>query len=84
MSNINSLRKYFNEIVEVAQKASYQYRHGAIIIKNGKIVSSGYNRPLGMKCGLASYHAEKMAISRCQKGTYTRFNPSSHSFKEWS
>ena len=84
MSGINSLRKFFYDIVQVALNANYQHRHGAIIIKNGKIISSGFNKPLGLKCGLSSYHAEKVAIMQCEKGAYTWCYPPSHPFKEWS
>ncbi len=69
--NINFLRKFFKDVVDIAMKASYKHKHGAIIIKGNKIVSKGYNRSLGEKCGLASYHAEKMALWNCEKGGFT-------------
>ena len=73
-TNINFLRKFFKDIVEIASKATYKYKHGALLIKGNKILSRGYNRSLGEKCGLASYHAEKMALLNCEKECYTRCN----------
>lgn len=53
--------------MKLHSKATYKWKHGALLIKGNKIISRGYNRTLGEKCGLASYHAEKMALMNCEK-----------------
>ena len=53
--------------IKIAKKSSHRCKHGAIIVKDGKIVSRGFNRCLGVKCGLQTYHAERMALFNCEK-----------------
>ncbi len=39
---------YLNEAVKSALKSNMRSKHGCVIVKNGKIISRGYNRSLGI------------------------------------
>ena len=61
-------REYIiQQAIEQARKSNLRCKHGAIIVKNNKIVSRGYNRYLyyyGDKV-TSSIHAEVDAIRNC-------------------
>ena len=44
---------------EEAENSDMNHRHGAAVIKNGKLISSGRNR---VRCGWPSRHAEMDAL----------------------
>ena len=48
-----------------ALKSTHRCKHGCVIVNNNKIVGKGHNRCLGKKNGLKTYHAEKVALKRC-------------------
>jgi deoxycytidylate deaminase len=65
---------YIYEAFRVSKKSNMHYKHGCIIAKNGKILSTGYNRCVGLnwshqkekgkKKGKYSIHAEEDALSK--------------------
>jgi deoxycytidylate deaminase len=62
LKNINDTLK--NKIIEVALKSDQHHRHGALLVKNNRIISDGYNMRRGiLKRQLCcSIHAEQMAL----------------------
>ncbi len=65
-----------SEAINIAKKSNMRAKHGCVIVKNGKIISTGYNRSLGnnkyqtrdfskdktISQGLYSIHAEQDAL----------------------
>jgi deoxycytidylate deaminase len=68
MASINDL-KYINEASIVAQNSPCYNQHGCVIVKNGKIVSSGYNNYNISQNSLSSTttHAEIDALTKYMK-----------------
>lgn len=61
-------RQYIDKCVEEAEKSDIHFQHGAVIIKNNKIISRGYNRYTGHKPHhLRTQHAEMNAIQNAGK-----------------
>ena len=53
-----------------AQKSGQNFRHGAVLVKNGKIVSAGHNRVTSRPGShVYSTHAEMAAIKHCSERT---------------
>jgi pyrimidine deaminase RibD-like protein len=50
---------------EMAGKSGQYQRHGAVVVQNGKIVSSGFNKSTGKYPGMHTLHAEMAAIKMC-------------------
>lgn len=63
------MNKYSNIALDVASNSSMNTRHGAVLVKSGKIITTGTNHH---KCHLSnnklSVHAEIDAIQRLIKG----------------
>ena len=70
MASINDL-KYINEASMVARNSPCYNQHGCVIVKNGKIVSHGYNHYNVSSNSLSSIttHAEVDALTK-----YMRLN----------
>lgn len=66
------LPKVLTEAEKIAQRSRCKYRHGAIVIKNGRIISAGYNKnrhtPYGDSWRTASFHAEEVALNMLRPG----------------
>ena len=61
-------RQYIDQCMEEAEKSDIHFQHGAVIIKNNKIISRGYNRYTGHKPHhLRTQHAEMNAIKNAGK-----------------
>jgi len=60
-------RKYFlEEAAAVAQKSTMRAKHGCVLVRNGQIISRGFNhlKPTAMYHRKASIHAEVDAIMK--------------------
>lgn len=56
-------RNYIDRCVEEAERSDIHFQHGAILIKNNKIIGRGYNKYCGHKLHhLRTVHAEMNAI----------------------
>ena len=56
-------QQYITQCMEEAEKSDICFRHGAVVIKNNKIISSGHNKYSGKKLHhLRTVHAEMDAI----------------------
>ena len=54
------------EIAEETATRSGQYqKHGAVVVQNGKVVSSGFNKSTGRYPSMHTLHAEMAAIKMC-------------------
>ena len=61
-------RGYINIAEEQAYKSVQNFRHGAVLVKDGKILSKGHNKPIASdKPGQHSVHAEVNAIKNSGK-----------------
>tara|TARA_B100000405_G_scaffold207145_1_gene145708 strand:+ start:4365 stop:4844 length:480 start_codon:yes stop_codon:yes gene_type:complete len=62
------VRPYMIDYVEfatfIAKKSQMNHKHGCVIVHKGKVVSTGFNKPL--KPGY-SIHAEAVAIAKAKK-----------------
>lgn len=59
-------QQYINQCMEEAEKSNISFRHGAVVIKNNKIISSGHNKYSGKTPHhLRTVHAEMNAIMNC-------------------
>ena len=61
-----------NVCKSIARKSDMLHKHGCVIVKNGSIISSGFNSTFSndkkKKCqNITSLHAEMSAISNCNK-----------------
>jgi deoxycytidylate deaminase len=64
------MRTIAAELAEEAASRSGQYqRHGAVVVHNGKVVSSGFNKSTGRHPGMHTLHAEMAAIKMCNNPT---------------
>jgi deoxycytidylate deaminase len=60
------MRSHAAEVAEEAANKSGQYqRHGAVVVQNGKVVSSGFNKTSGRYPSMQTLHAEMAAIKMC-------------------
>lgn len=50
---------------EVASKSGQYQKHGAVVVQNGKVVSSGFNKSTGRYPSMHTLHAEMAAIKMC-------------------
>ena len=50
---------------EVASKSGQYQRHGAVVVQNGKVISSGFNKTSGRYPNMQTLHAEMAAIKMC-------------------
>ena len=56
-------RQYVDQCIEEASRSDTHFQHGAVLIKNNKIISRGYNKYTGHKLHhLRTVHAEMNAI----------------------
>lgn len=58
---------FFQRAQEVAKKSTMIHRHGAVIIKNGKIIGEGCNYYAKYMCHSYSVHAEVAALQSLRK-----------------
>lgn len=60
------MRTHAAEVAEEAASKSGQYqKHGAVVVQNGKVISSGFNKTSGRHPSMQSLHAEMAAIKMC-------------------
>jgi pyrimidine deaminase RibD-like protein len=62
--------KHLDAAVELAKLSKSRQKHGAVVVKNGQVVSAGVNTSKGTAeyhWPLASEHAEERAISQAGK-----------------
>lgn len=50
---------------EMASKSGQYQRHGAVVVQNGKVISSGFNKTSGRYPTMQTLHAEMAAIKMC-------------------
>lgn len=50
---------------EMASKSGQYQRHGAVVVQNGKVISSGFNKTAGRYPNMQTLHAEMAAIKMC-------------------
>jgi len=64
-----------NKIIEVALKSDQNHNHGALLVKNNKIISKGHNSHRGVlkKQVCCSIHAEQMALL-CYYGPHLMYD----------
>ena len=56
-------QNYIDKCIEEAERSDIGFQHGAVLIKNSKIISRGYNKYTGHKLHhLRTVHAEMNAI----------------------
>jgi len=56
-------RQYIDQCIEEAERSDIHFQHGAVLIKNNKIIGRGYNKYTGHKPHhLRTMHAEMSAI----------------------
>ena len=61
-------RAYIDMAEDQANKSVQNFRHGAVLVKDGKIISKGYNKPITPdRPGQHSIHAEVNAIKNSGK-----------------
>ena len=61
-------QSYVRRCVEEAEKSDISFQHGAVLIKNNKIISTGYNKYTSHKPHhLRTVHAEMSAIQNAGK-----------------
>lgn len=66
MAGEYQINYYFDYAKKLAKKSTMVKRHGCVITKNGKIISTGYNTNFHCKKnGHWSIHAEVAAIMSC-------------------
>lgn len=62
--------KHLNAAIELAKLSKARHKHGALVVKNGQVVSAGVNTMRGtaeIHWPFASEHAEERAISQAGK-----------------
>ena len=61
--------QYVEAAKEQARKSPMAQKHGAVIVKNNKIIATGYNRYIEQEkaCRRISMHAEKDALTNCNQ-----------------
>jgi tRNA(Arg) A34 adenosine deaminase TadA len=56
-------RQYIDQCMEEAHRSDLHFQHGAVLIKNNKVIGKGFNKYTGHKLHhLRSVHAEMKAI----------------------
>lgn len=55
--------KFVDLAVQVAKKADGDFRHGAVVVRNGRVLSQASNKHLGSNSARLSTHAEENALS---------------------
>ncbi len=65
-------KRVLDDCKTLAQKSDMLHKHGCIIVKNGNVVSTGFNQRYTKKkiqeChDVTSWHAEMIAIRKCTK-----------------
>ena len=71
----NSTRKYLDKATELSKFSDCHFKHGAIIVKNGKTVAVGINTTINdpkylddnTAAEYGSVHAEVAALNACKK-----------------
>lgn len=67
------MRRYLELALELAHSSDHSFRHGALVVKDGKIISCGNNQYKANKMKIAtrnhrcSIHAEEAALKQCDK-----------------
>ena len=60
--------EYLLAAAKIAKRSSMRSKHGCVIVNNGEIVASAYNRELAICYGKRiSQHAEELALQSCKK-----------------
>lgn len=57
----------FERAMTVASKSTMMHKHGAVIVKNGEIISEGYNHLTNFMCHQWSVHSEVAALLNLKK-----------------
>ena len=65
MKNLNV--DIFDRVTSVAHKSTMVFKHGTVIVKNGEIISEGYNHLADFMCHQWSVHSEVDAILNLKK-----------------
>jgi len=55
--------KFVDLAVDAAEKADGEFRHGAVVLRDGRVLSQAYNKHLGSTNSRMSTHAEENALS---------------------
>lgn len=61
--------KFVDRAVRAAEKADGDFRHGAVVLRNGRVLNEASNKHLGSTNARLSTHAEENALSgirRCE------------------
>lgn len=67
------MRRFLDIAFDIAHSSEHSFRHGAIVVKDGKILSSGSNRYKANRMKIStrnhrcSIHAEEAALKQCDK-----------------
>ena len=69
------MRRYLEIALDLAQSSEHSFRHGALVVKDGKILSSGNNKykanqmKISTRNHRCSIHAEEAALKQCDKNS---------------
>lgn len=74
----NRIIKYLDAAINEAKKSTMQFALGAVVVRNGKIISRGYNfdRTYKNRGSCPSVHAEVSAVSEFMSLSNIRSFPS--------
>ena len=67
------MRRFLEQALELANESSHSFRHGAIVVKDGRILSQGNNKYKANRMKIStrnhrcSMHAEEAALRQCSK-----------------
>lgn len=60
--------KFLMRALELAHDSDHNFKHGAVLVKSGKVLSEGMNKYSKIPVpGIGSIHAEHNAIKSCKK-----------------
>jgi pyrimidine deaminase RibD-like protein len=59
--------KFVSLAQDVAYDAHGEFRHGAVVVRNGRVLSTACNKFLGSTNSRASTHAEENALSQIKR-----------------
>jgi deoxycytidylate deaminase len=70
---MSRISKFIRLASEQASKSTMYFRHGAVVVKGGKVMALGFNKPsqieLDQKHYCCSVHSELEAMSRLKQGS---------------
>ena len=68
LTSSNKRKKYYiQQAIKEALKSSQRCKHGCVVVHKNKVISRGYNKAMGSKKGLKTYHAEFIALKNLNK-----------------